>query len=111
MFASIDQNCLNWIFLNQPTLCACLYSGLEDAVAFGDDEIDLGNLGQRYVLPSSYIGGPRHMQQQYQDSMAIACYFRRVNIFLTVTSNPQWPEITQELLPGQMPYDRPDLVA
>ena len=111
MFASIDQNCLNWIFLNQPTLFACLYSGLEDAVAFGDDEIDLGNLGQRYVLPSSYIGGPRHMQQQYQDSMAIACYFRRVNIFLTVTSNPQWPEITQELLPGQMPYDRPDLVA
>lgn len=51
------------------------------------------------------------MQQQYQDSMAIARYFRRVDIFLTVTSNPQWPEITRELLPGQTPYDRPDLVA
>ena len=38
-------------------------------------------------------------------------YFRKVDIFLTMTTNPEWPEITQELLPGQTAYDRPDLVA
>src|SRR5580658_7341576 len=43
--------------------------------------------------------------------MAIAGYYRREDIFLTMTANPKWDEITQELLPGQTSYDRPDLVA
>jgi DNA replication protein DnaC len=111
MYAIIDQSRLQYLFYNQPMLRASLYSGLEDAVAFGDDEIDLHNLGRRYILPSSYIGGPRHMQQRFQDAMAIARYFRRVDIFLTITCNPNWEEITRELLPGQTAYDRPDLVA
>jgi hypothetical protein len=111
MFASIDQSRLLWFRLNQPTIRACLYSGLEDAAAQGDDNVDLHSLGQRFILPSSYIGGPRHMQQRFQDSMAIARYFGQVDIFLTATTNPQWPEITRELLPGQTAYDRPDLVS
>ena len=28
-----------------------------------------------------------------------------------VTTNPHWAEIEQELFPGQMAYDHPDLVA
>ena len=111
MFASIDQNRLHWFRLNQPSIRACLYSGLEDAAAQGDDDVDLHTLGQRFILPSSYIGGPRHMQQRFQDSMAIARYFRQVDIFLTVTTNPQWHEIIHELLPGQTAYDRPELVS
>jgi Helitron helicase-like domain at N-terminus len=51
------------------------------------------------------------MQQRFQDSLAIAQYFGQVDIFMTVTTNPQWPEITRELLPGQTAYDRPDLVS
>lgn len=51
------------------------------------------------------------MQQRFQDAMAIARRFRKVDIFMTVTANPQWEEITRELLPGQTSYDRPDLVA
>ena len=43
--------------------------------------------------------------------MAIARYFGQVDIFMTMTTNPQWPEITQELLPGQTAYDRPELVS
>ena len=43
--------------------------------------------------------------------MAIARYFRKVDIFLTMTTNPRWSEIERELLPGQTAYDRPDLVA
>ena len=111
MFASIDQDRLYWLRTNQAKIRACLYSGLEDAVAQGDDNVDLHTLGQRFLLPSSYIGGPRHMQQRYQDSMAIARYFKQVDIFMTVTTNPLWPEITRELLPGQTAYDRPDLVS
>ena len=43
--------------------------------------------------------------------MAIVCYFRKVDIFLTMTTNPQWKDIDNELLPGQTAYDCPDLVA
>jgi hypothetical protein len=111
MFASIDQSRLHWFRKNQPRIRACLYSGLEDAAAQGDDQVDLHTLGQRFILPSSYIGGPRHMQQRFQDSMAIARYHGQVDIFMTVTTNPLWPEITRELLHGQTAYDRPDLVA
>ena len=42
--------------------------------------------------------------------MAIARFFRKVDLFITMTANPQWEEILRELLPGQTPYDRPDLV-
>lgn len=111
MFASIDQGRLFWLRQNQPSIRACLYSGLEDAAEEGDDKVDPHTLGQRFILPSSYIGGPRHMQQRFQDSMAIARYFGEVDIFLTMTTNPLWPEITRELLPNQTAYDRPDLVA
>ena len=72
--------------------------------------MDLYSLGQRFILPSSYIGGPHHMQQRFQDSMAIVRYFGQVDIFMTMTTNLQWRKITQELLPGQMAYDRPELV-
>ncbi|XP_028093488.1 uncharacterized protein LOC114293595 [Camellia sinensis] len=32
------------------------------------------------------------------------------DIFLIMTYNPNWPEIKVELLPGQSPHDRPDLL-
>ena len=50
------------------------------------------------------------MQQQFQDSMAIAHFFEKVDLFITVTTNPKWPEITRELQTGDTPYDHPDLV-
>ncbi|KAF7336005.1 ATP-dependent DNA helicase [Mycena sanguinolenta] len=96
---------------NQKKIRASVYNGLEDAISSRDDDVDLNELGRRYILPSSYIGGPRHMQQRYQDAMAIARYYRKVDLFITVTANPQWAEIIRALFPGQTSYDRPDLVA
>ncbi|EAU86521.2 transcriptional factor B3 [Coprinopsis cinerea okayama7 len=110
MWASADQNRLRFLRDHQKELRAELYSGLEDAIGT-EDHSDLNQLGRRVVLPSSYIGGPRNMMQRYQDAMAVARHFRRVDLFITMTTNPQWEEITRELLPGQTAYDRPDLVA
>src|SRR6266567_9267468 len=36
---------------------------------------------------------------------------KKIDSFLTMTANPNWPEIVQELLPGQTVADRPDLVS
>jgi len=51
------------------------------------------------------------MYQCYQDRLALAQHFQKVDIFMTITCNPSWPEIQWELLPGQKASDHPDLVA
>ena len=43
--------------------------------------------------------------------MAIVRTFGKPDLFITMTCNPAWPEITAALLPGQAPQDRPDVVA
>ncbi|XP_028065845.1 uncharacterized protein LOC114268809 [Camellia sinensis] len=43
--------------------------------------------------------------------MAITRYNQHPDIFLTMTANPNWPEITSALLLHQKPIDRPDLIA
>ena len=109
MWASAEHSRLNYLRYHQAELRASVYSGLEDAID-GTDDVDLHQLGQRVILPSSFVGGARYMQQCFQDAMAIARYYRKVDIFLTMTANPKWEEITRALLPGQQPHDRPDLV-
>ncbi|XP_028116876.1 uncharacterized protein LOC114314600 [Camellia sinensis] len=43
--------------------------------------------------------------------MAITRYNQRPDIFLTMTANPNWLEITSALLPHQKAIDRPNLIA
>ncbi|KAF5933474.1 hypothetical protein HYC85_029645 [Camellia sinensis] len=45
------------------------------------------------------------------NSMAITRYNQHPDIFLTMTANPNWPEITSALLQHQKAIDRPDLIA
>ncbi|KZP20021.1 hypothetical protein FIBSPDRAFT_708719, partial [Athelia psychrophila] len=88
MWASADQNRLKFLRNNQAMIRASLYSGLEDAVHGADRQIDLNELGRRFILPSSYTGGPRYMQQCLQDSLALARFYRKIDLFITVTCNP-----------------------
>ena len=48
--------------------------------------------------------------QYCQDALAINRNFKGANFFLTMTANPNWPEINEASLPGQTPLERPDLV-
>ncbi|TFK72877.1 hypothetical protein BDN72DRAFT_748605, partial [Pluteus cervinus] len=88
MWAAAEQTRLSYLRHHQSDLRASLYSGLDDALSNVDRDVSLDNLGTRYVLPSSHIGSPRHMQQRYQDGMAIARYYRKIDLFITVTANP-----------------------
>ena len=110
MWVSTDQNCLRWVETHQPQLHASLYSGLEDAVGYGETDVSLHDLGHRVVLPSSYIGGPRYMNQRFQDAIAVARYYQGFDLFITFTSNTHWMEVTNALLPGQIAADRPNLM-
>uniref|UniRef100_A0A453GBK2 Helitron helicase-like domain-containing protein n=1 Tax=Aegilops tauschii subsp. strangulata TaxID=200361 RepID=A0A453GBK2_AEGTS len=68
-------------------------------------------VGVRIVLPGTFPGGDRDMKKRHMDAMAIVHTYGKPDIFLTMTCNPKWEEITNELLPGQMSQDRPDIVA
>jgi hypothetical protein len=75
-----------------------------------DADVDLNELGRRFILPSSFSGSTCNMQQHCQDALAINHYFRGGDLFITMTANPTWPEITSALLVGQKAPDCPDLV-
>src|SRR5487761_412025 len=107
-WAVSEQSRLNYLRMNQKKLRVEVYQGLQDAVA-ADADIDLNELGKRFILPSSFSGSTRNMQQHCQDALAINRYFGGGDLFITMTANPAWPEIESALLPGQRASDRPDL--
>jgi len=80
---------------------------LQDALNAGDS---LDNYGKKVILPSSFTRGPRHRQQRFQDSMAIVREYGKPDLFITMTANPKWKEITESLLPNQRACHRPDIV-
>jgi hypothetical protein len=51
------------------------------------------------------------MFELFQDSMAITRYYHHANIFGTMTANPKWQEVVENLLLGQTPVDQLDLIA
>ena len=51
------------------------------------------------------------MHQRYLDAMAMVLRVGKPDLFITFTCNPKWPQIQQQLYPGQKAEDRPDLVA
>ncbi|PWZ58794.1 ATP-dependent DNA helicase PIF1 [Zea mays] len=107
-YIKIESSRLDFIRKNQDRLRADLYQGLVDSMLDGD--IRAEKVGKRTVLSPSFIGGPRDMRRRYMDAMALVRKFGKPDIFLTMTCNPNWDEIRTELLPGQTPQDRPDLV-
>ncbi|KAL3848720.1 hypothetical protein ACJIZ3_010602 [Penstemon smallii] len=76
-----------------------------------DGQTDPSQIGQKVILPSSFIGGPRDMRKRYVNAMALVERFGKPDLFLTMTCNPNWKEIRKHLLPSQLPHDRPDLIA
>jgi hypothetical protein len=45
-------------------------------------------------LPSSFVRGYRYYRELYADAMTLPANFGSIDFFLTFTTNPQWPEIS-----------------
>ncbi|KAM3232829.1 hypothetical protein P3L10_018188 [Capsicum annuum] len=82
--------------------------GIVDSIMAGESRGS--KVGQRIILPASFIGGPRDMRRRHTDAMALVQYFGKPDLFITMTCNPDWPEIQENLIEGQLAQDRPDLV-
>lgn len=109
-WGSTEQSQLCWIILNQKKIRADQYYGFRDQANRGD--ISLRQLGQSMILPSGHPGSGRYMYQLFLDSMAICARYFKPDLFITMTCNPKWPEILEELrkTPGLTAADRPDVV-
>ena len=68
-------------------------------------------VGGRIILPASFIGELRDMRKRYIDATALVQCFGKPDIFLTMTCNPNWQEIKQELRLGEEAQNQPDLIA
>ena len=82
-YAKLEQQRLNYCLFHHKELRSELYQGLTDAVQSGD--VDEKNTGKKVILPSSFIGSPRHMHQMYQDAMGIVIRFGKPDLFITFT--------------------------
>ena len=122
----IESERLSYIRHNQVKLRSEHYSGLMDWL-----EREIEHLGNEYlpgkpvILPSSFTGGKRFMQQNYQDAMAMCAKYGKPQLFFTYTCNPKHEDITNNLgnkthnaeqgrtftpSPNLTASDRPDIV-
>jgi hypothetical protein len=108
MYIKVESSRLDYVRNSQKEIRADLYQGLMDSIQAGESRASA--VGKRTVLLASFVGGGRNMKRRYMDAMALIQKYGKPDIFLTMTSNPKWDEITCELEPGQTPQDRPDLV-
>ena len=86
-----NQN-LQWLKHNQKTIRADLYQNVVDHVDNGD--ADARALGRRVVLPATFMGGGRYEMERFQDCLGLTRTYGKPSLFITVTCNPKWPEIT-----------------
>ena len=117
-FTTMENQRLKFMRNNQKALRADTYKNireeiskrvpLTDKVRAGDDHV---KLGRKVILASSFVGSPRWYNSQFQDGMAICREYHKPDFFITMTCNPNWSEITDELREGESAKDRPDIVA
>ncbi|XP_021770506.1 uncharacterized protein LOC110734673 [Chenopodium quinoa] len=109
MYVKIENTRLDFFRRNQQTIRVDMYQGILDTV--DDGEKSANNIGRRVILPPSFIGGPRDMKKRYLNAMALVQRFGKPDLFVTMTCNANWPEITAELADTETAADRPDVVA
>jgi hypothetical protein len=74
-----------------------------------DPERTTHNNSNVTYLAESFTGSPRHLRSLAIDAMTIVSELGESTAFVTVTFNPNWPELKDRLLDGQKIYDRPDV--
>ena len=96
-YCKIETERLQFLGCEQTTLRADYYQDLRDAILDRD--------GDPIILPSTFTGRPCYMHERQQDAMSYVRKYGHPDLFITTTTNPSWPEIKDNLLPGQDPQD------
>lgn len=110
-WCSVERVRLQWVYRHQSIIRSDLYNNVVDSLRRGD--VEAKDVGRRIILPSSFTGGYRYMQQNFQDSLALCKEYGHPDLFITFTCNPKWDEI-QAAVQSSGSHDasvRPDLIA
>jgi hypothetical protein len=91
----LEQRCL-YARNNQAMLRRDVLSGILDAVN-SDSHLHASQTGASVILPASITCTPRFMHQLYQDALAIVRACGAPDLFITITTNPKWPELLAAL--------------
>ena len=84
-FVKKETSDMNFFRFNQDKLRASTYRVVQQ---LADTHGNVGDVGKHIILPSSYIGSPRHVHQLYSDAMAIVREHGKPSLFITMTCNP-----------------------
>ena len=109
-YTMVESERLSYIRNNQKKLRVDKFCSLQHSL---DDGSTKGlNKGKRVILPSTFVGNPRYMDQLYFDGMAICNHVGFPNLFITLTCNPNWPEIHRLLNPLNLKAaNRPNIIS
>nr|CAD2209450.1 unnamed protein product [Meloidogyne enterolobii] len=107
--SKVEWERLEYIKKHQKELCSSNYSNVEDFLKqkAGKSEAEIK---KKIILPSTFIGGPRSMHENFMDAMAIVNETGKPDLFITFTCNPNDPDILKCLFKDQTASDRPDIV-
>uniref|UniRef100_A0A6N2M8F2 Helitron helicase-like domain-containing protein n=1 Tax=Salix viminalis TaxID=40686 RepID=A0A6N2M8F2_SALVM len=83
-FATIEEDKLDYIRMNQNDLRSDLYHNISEVVPKGDAQ---GSSIGQIILPSSVTGSLRYKINNYQDAMAIYKAYGNLDLFITFTCN------------------------
>ncbi|XP_010686097.3 uncharacterized protein LOC104900381 [Beta vulgaris subsp. vulgaris] len=109
MYVKLENTRLDFFRHNQAKIRAELYQGILDCFEGGENSG--ANMGHRVILPPTFLGGPRDMKRRYLNALTLVQRYGKPDLFITMTCNPNWPEIKACLAPGELAQHRPDIVA
>ena len=75
------------------------------------DRGNLNRIGTPVLLPASFTGSPRWYHALYHDALALPAAYHLPDLFVTVTFNPEWPELSRMMPAHSSVHDHPDVVA
>jgi hypothetical protein len=82
-----------------------------------DDLDEEERCGARYIdepkresyLPDSVYGPQCHLSVLAKNALVLVSEYGCPHVFLTLTCNPEWPEIQSQLINGQTAFECPDM--
>lgn len=110
-YVKVERDRIEYCKSHQTQLRVASYNGLKNYLNNRTNTNENLRVGKTVILPSTFIGSPRYMLECYHDSMTVTRKKGKADLFITMTCNPNWKEIQENLLPGQQASDRPDLCA
>jgi len=109
-WSHIEESKLQYIRNNQHANSSHIDEADPDE-EYHDNETDDNDEAKKDIrLPTTFVHSPAWSAANVSDCLALRRSLGPVTLFMTLTCNPKWPEITSQLRPGQSGNDRPDLI-